>query len=69
MRPKNFDQALILGAGTTVFGGERLIAVVDVPGVAIVDTPDALLVVSRESSERVREVVAELRLRKREDLL
>jgi len=67
---KTGGNRIVVGSpGTTVFGGERLVAVVDVPGVAIVDTPDALLVVSRESSERVREVVAELRQRKREDLL
>jgi hypothetical protein len=52
-----------------VFGGRRLVALVDVPGVAVIDTPDALLVVSRESSERVREVIAELQRRRRKDLL
>ena len=41
----------------------------DVPGVTVVDTPDALLVVSKRSSQRVREVVEELRRRRRKDLL
>ena len=36
---------------------------------SIVDTPDALLVVSRESSQRVKRVVEELRRRRRKDLL
>lgn len=54
---------------SVVFGDERLVALVDVPGVAVIDTPDALLVVSRKSSERVKRVVKELRRRGREDLL
>jgi len=45
------------------------VAVVDVPGVVVVDTEDALLVVSRRGSERVRLVVDELRRRGRRDLL
>lgn len=55
--------------GSVIFGEGRLIALVDAPGVAVVDTPDALLVVARSSSERVRAVVAELRRRRRTDLL
>ena len=39
---------VILGSDEpVVFGGERLVAVVDVPGVVVVDTKDALLVVAR----------------------
>ena len=55
--------------GSVVFGDDRLVALVDVPGVTVVDTPDALLVVSRASSQRVREVVDRLRRRRRKDLL
>ncbi len=55
--------------GSAVFGSGRLVALVDLPGVAVIDTPDALLVVSRDSSEKVREVVDELRRRGRRDLL
>jgi mannose-1-phosphate guanylyltransferase/mannose-6-phosphate isomerase len=54
---------------SVVFGGERLVALVDVPGVTVVDTPDALLIVARGSSQRVREVVDELERRGRKDLL
>jgi hypothetical protein len=54
---------------SVVFGGERLVALVDLPGVIVVDTPDALLVVSRSNSERVKRVVEELRRRRRADLL
>ena len=55
--------------GSVAFGDKRLIALVDVPGVVVVDTPDALLVVSRSASEKVRSVVDELRRRRRKDLL
>ena len=49
--------------GSVVFGGRRLVALVDVPDVVVIDTPDALLVVSREGSEKVRLVVDELKRR------
>lgn len=62
--------SLLLGSpGSAVFGAGRFVALVDVPGVVVVDGPDALLVVSRGSSERVREVVRELRRRGRKELL
>jgi mannose-1-phosphate guanylyltransferase len=56
------DESVVLGDGRTV-------ALVDVPGVTVVDTEDALLIVARGSSERVREVLDELRRRRRKDLL
>lgn len=60
---------LLDSPGSAVFNAERFVALVDVPGVVVVDSPDALLVVSRRSSERVREVVSELRRRRRRGLL
>jgi len=63
------EQIKIDSADSVIFGDRRLIALIDVPGVTVVDTPDALLVVSRESGERVKEVVEELKRRKREELL
>ncbi len=60
---------LVDSPGSVVFGGQRLVALVDVPGVTVVDTPDAVLVVSRDASERVKQVVEELRRRRRTDLL
>jgi mannose-1-phosphate guanylyltransferase len=54
---------------SVVFGDGRLVALVDVPGVTVVDTPDALLVVSRDAAERVKQVVEELRRRRRRDQL
>ncbi len=63
------DAILIDSERSAVFGDGRVVALVDVPGVVVIDTEDALLVVSRENAERVREVIAELRRRKRKDLL
>ncbi|MEM9193476.1 MAG: sugar phosphate nucleotidyltransferase, partial [Myxococcota bacterium] len=47
----------------------KFVALVGVEDIVIVDTGDALLVTRREASQRVREVVDELRRRKRDDLL
>ena len=68
-RPDGRRQIVLDSPDTVVFGERRLIAVVDAPDLAVVDTPDALLIVSRKSSERVREVVQRLRRYGREDLL
>jgi mannose-1-phosphate guanylyltransferase/mannose-6-phosphate isomerase len=55
--------------GSAVFGERRTVALVDVPGIVVVDTDDALLVVSRGQTEKVRQVVDELKRRRRKDLL
>jgi len=60
---------LLDSPGSEVFGEGRWVAIVGLPGVVVVDTPDALLVVSRASSERVKGIVEELRRRRRSDLL
>ncbi len=60
---------LVDSADSAVFGDRRLVALVDVPGIVVVDTEDALLVVARRSSEKVRRVVEALRERGRTDLL
>jgi mannose-1-phosphate guanylyltransferase/mannose-6-phosphate isomerase len=52
-----------------VFGDDRLVAVVGARGLTVVDTPDALLIVANDRSENVREVVARLRRKRRQDLL
>jgi mannose-1-phosphate guanylyltransferase len=49
--------------------GGRLVAVVGVDGLAVVDTPDALLVSPLSQSQRVRDVVARLKDEGRSDLL
>lgn len=63
------DSILIDSPDSFVFGGKRLIALIDVPGVTVVDTEDALLVVAQGSSQKVRAVVEELRRKRRKDLL
>jgi mannose-1-phosphate guanylyltransferase len=48
---------------------ERLVAVVGVPDAVIVDTPDVLLVTTRDKAQSVKDVVAELERRGRRDVL
>jgi mannose-1-phosphate guanylyltransferase/mannose-6-phosphate isomerase len=60
---------LLDSADSAIFGGERFVALVDAPGIVVVDTPDALLIVGRGSSEKVRTVVERLREQGHEDLL
>ena len=55
--------------GSVVIGEGRMVALVGVPDVAVIDTEDALLIVTRERSEEVRHVVAELKKRRLGDLL
>ena len=55
--------------GSVIVGGRRLVALVGVPDLVVVDTEDALLVVSRAQAESVRAAVDELRKRGRDDLL
>ena len=62
-------EILVGSAGSVVFGSHRTVAIVGLDGIVVVDTPDALLIASRERSEEVRKVVEELRRRNREDLL
>jgi len=63
-------RALLIGSpGSAVFGRERFVVVLDVPGVVVVDGGDALLVASRASAERLKEVVAAVRRARRPDLL
>src|SRR5205085_72807 len=55
--------------GVIVPGGDRLVAVVGLDDVVVVDTPDALLVMSRERAQDVKAVVDGLRAEGRTDLL
>ncbi|MGZ5398611.1 MAG: mannose-1-phosphate guanylyltransferase [Nocardioides sp.] len=58
------DPALVravAATGLVVPGSGRVVAVVGLDDVVVVDTPDALLVTSREHAQRVKEVVAGLR--------
>jgi len=63
-------QRVMIGSeGAVVFGGKRVVAILDLPGVVVVDTPDALLVVARGSSEKMKSVVEAVRASGRADLL
>ena len=72
LRPETGTDAarriLVDSPGSAVFEGDRVVALVGVPDVVVVDTEDAVLVVSRRSAERVRDVVERLK-RGRKDLL
>jgi len=59
----------IASTGLVVPGSGRLVAVVGLDDVVVVDTPDALLVTSREHAQRVKEIVAGLRETGHEDLV
>ena len=55
--------------GNYVDAGGKLVALVGVNGLVVVDTPDALLVTSREHAQRISQVVKMLEKQRREDLL
>jgi len=63
------ERVIIGSDGAVVFGGTRCVAVLDLPGVVIVDTRDALLVLPRASSEKVKSVLEAVRAAGRADLL
>jgi mannose-1-phosphate guanylyltransferase len=52
---------LIDARNNLVVGSGRKVALVDVEDLLVIDTPDALLIVKRGSSQKVKEVVAELK--------
>ena len=59
---KSRDVVRVESEGSAVFGREgKVTALVGVPGVVVVDSGDALLVVSRKSAEKVRDAVDALR--------
>lgn len=47
--------------GNLVVAGNRKVALVDVEGLMVIDTPDALLIVKKGSSQKVKDVVTELK--------
>ena len=54
---------------TTVCGGKRLIAAVGTRDIIIVDTDDVLLVCSKNNTQDVKKVIAQLRQQKRNELV
>jgi mannose-1-phosphate guanylyltransferase len=55
-------------SGLVVAGTGRVISVVGLDDIVVVDTPDALLVTSRERAQDVKQVVSRLRQDGRADL-
>ncbi len=55
------DVRLIGGRGNLLYGNHRLIFGVDLQDMLVVDTPDALFIAPRGSSQKVREVVRTLK--------
>ena len=63
------ERMMIGSDGAVVFGGTRVIAILDLPGVVVVDTRDVLLVLPRASSEKVKSVIEAVRTAGRADVL
>jgi mannose-1-phosphate guanylyltransferase len=63
------QQVMIGSEGAVVFGATRFVAILDLPGVVVVDTKDALLVLPRASSEKVKSVLEAVRGAGRADVL
>jgi mannose-1-phosphate guanylyltransferase len=55
--------------GNYAWAPGKTVAFVGVEGLIVVDTPDALLIASKERSEEVKEIVDRLRREEREELL
>jgi mannose-1-phosphate guanylyltransferase len=62
------DVVSIDASGVVAARGGRIIAVVGLDDVVVVDTPDALLVVSRDRAQDVKAVVDRLKASGRDDL-
>lgn len=61
---KNYIEGNVISIGserTTICGGKRLIAAVGVEDIIIVDTDDAVLVCSKNSTQDVKKVIAQLK--------
>jgi len=52
-----------------VWAPKKLVALIGVDGLVVVDTPDALLITTKDRSEDVKTIVERLRREEREDLL
>lgn len=63
------EAILVDSSGSYVDAPGKLVALLGVRDLVVVDTPDALLVASREQSQRVGDIVKLLEKRKRDDLL
>ncbi len=62
------DVLLADSRGNLVWGGDRLVALLGVEGLAVIDTDDVILITQLDAGSDVRKLVAALKSRKREDL-
>lgn len=68
----NYIEGNIIAENThhaTICGGKRLVAVVGVDDIVIVDTEDAVLVCSKNSTQDIKKVIARLKEQGRNDLV
>ncbi len=63
------DGIVVDGSGNLVHSNNKLTAVVGLDNVAVVNTPDATLVVSRDHTEEIKKVVELLRKEGRDEVL
>lgn len=69
---KNYIEGNVISIGaerTTICGGKRLIAAVGVEDIIIVDTDDAVLICSKNNTQDVKKVIAQLNEQGRTDLV
>jgi len=58
---KNINHISMNSKNNLIYGNERKIATIDIEDLIIVDTPDALLISKKGNSQKVKEVVKEIR--------
>lgn len=63
------DVVSVSSRGCTISGGKRLIAALGLQDIVIVDTPDALLVCDKNSTQDIKKILSELRADGRTELL
>ncbi len=69
---KNYIEGNVISIGSersTICGGKRLIAAVGVEDIIIVDTDDAVLICSKNNTQDVKQVIAQLKDQGRTDLV
>jgi len=69
---KNYIEGNVISVGserTTICGGKRLIAAIGVEDIIIVDTDDAVLICSKNNTQDVKKVIAQLNEQGRTDLV
>lgn len=54
---------------TTICGGKRLIAAVGIENLIVVDTDDAILICSKDSTQKVKDVITNLKICNRDELV